>query len=113
MHASGVGELADVGPGHFNGRKYIEILEEVLLPSVETLLFLDNSPFYLVQDNSPIHNCRVVKEWFAHHPHITLLPHPSKSPDLNPIEQVSAAMVRGMPSQERHQSHINVVNSAF
>lgn len=61
-----------------------------------------------MQDNSPIHNCRVVKEWFAHHPHITLL-----ALDLNPIEYVWAAMVRDMPSQERRQSRITVVNSAL
>ncbi|KAK3877920.1 hypothetical protein Pcinc_017388 [Petrolisthes cinctipes] len=59
---SGVGEVADVGPGHFNGPKYIEILVEVLLPSVETRLYPENAPFHLVQDNSPVHKCRVVQQ---------------------------------------------------
>ncbi|KAK3869592.1 hypothetical protein Pcinc_025115 [Petrolisthes cinctipes] len=59
---SGDGEVADVGPGRFNGPKYIEILVEVLLPSVETRLYPENAPFYLVQDNSLVHKCRVVQQ---------------------------------------------------
>ena len=75
MHASGVGQLADVGPGRLTGQKYVELLEEVLLPSVEVLLFPEGEPFYLLQDNSPIHTCRVVQEWFTRHPYITVLPY--------------------------------------
>ena len=72
----------------------MEILEEVLLPSVQTLLYPDNMPFHLLQDNSPIHTSNVVKEWFHDHPFITLVPHPPKSPDLNPIENVWAEVVK-------------------
>lgn len=113
MHASGVGELADVGPGYLTGDKYVEILEEVLLPTVEALLFPDGEPFYLLQDNSPIHTCQVVREWFGRHPHVTLMPHPPKSPDLNPIEHVWAAMVRHMPEQDRGRNRDAVVRSAM
>lgn len=113
MHSSGVGELADVGPGRFTGDKYIEILEEVLLPSVTALLFPEPTAFYLVQDNSPIHTCRAVKAWFQEHPQITLLPHPPKSPDLNPIEHVWAAMTKQMPTYHIHRSRDVVVANAL
>ena len=46
MNTSGLGELADVGPGRFTGEKYVEILE-ALLPSVQTWLFPDNEPFFI------------------------------------------------------------------
>lgn len=113
MHASGVGELADVGPGRFTGAQYVEILEEVVLPSVQALLFPEGEPFYLLQDNSPIHTSRVVNEWFGQHPYITLMPHPPKSPDLNPIEHIWAAMNRNMPERDQDRSRAVVVRNAL
>lgn len=94
IHSSGVGELTDVGPGRFTGTKYVEILEEVLLPSVQQLLYPDDTPFFLIQDNSPIHTSNVVKNWFRNHSYITLVPHPPKSLALNPIEHVWSEIVR-------------------
>lgn len=113
MHAGGVGQLVDVGQGRFTGNKYIDLLEGALLPSVEAMLFPAGTPFYLVQDNSPIHTCRAVKEWFARHPHITLLPHPPRSPDLNPIEHVWAAMIKHMPDTGPHLTRDGVVTTAL
>ena len=112
IHASGVGEIADVGPGRFTGLKYVEILEEVLLPTVRALLYPDPEPFYLLHDNSPIHTCRVVQTWLSNHPHITVLPHPPKSPDLNPIEHVWAEMDRHIPA-DRGRTRDSVIRSAF
>ncbi|KAK3884326.1 hypothetical protein Pcinc_011391 [Petrolisthes cinctipes] len=94
MHSSGVGELVDIGPGKFTGKRYIDILENAFLPSVRILLYSYPEEFFLVQDNSPIHNCKVVKDWFSTHPEIKVLPHPPRSPDLNPIEYLWAAMER-------------------
>ncbi|KAG7159570.1 Transposable element Tcb2 transposase-like 5 [Homarus americanus] len=103
MHAGSVGQLADVGPGRFTGQKFVEELGDVLLPSVEALFFQQGEPFYLVQDNSPIYTCHAVREWFGRHPYITLLPHPPRSPDLNPIEHVWSAMNKyNIPSAGRH-----------
>ena len=109
---AGVGELVDVGPGQLTGPSYVQILEEVLLPSVGAMLFPEPEPFYLIQDNSPVHTSRVVKEWFARHTRITVMPHPARSPDLNPIEHVWAAMQKGMPDRQ-HRCRATVVNDAL
>lgn len=113
MHAGGVGELADTGPGRFTGHRYVELLEEVLLPTVRSLLFPEPEEFYIVQDNSPVHTCRVVKEWFRQQPAITILPHPPRSPDLNPIEHVWSAMSSRMARMRLQQSNAAVTAGAM
>lgn len=113
MCAAGVGELTDVGEGRFTSDKYVEILDEVLLPSVQALLFPGRTPFSLLQDNSPIHTGRVVRTWFEEHPQITVLPHPPRSPDLNPIEHIWAAMTRLCGEHDGRRARGTVVRSAL
>lgn len=112
IHSSVVGELADTGPGQLTGARYVEILDEVLLESMRTVLFPEQDPFYFVQDNSPIHHCRVVREWFHTHSEITLLPYPPRSLDLYPIQHVWAAMIRRMASNPVYQSSDIVIADA-
>lgn len=92
MHAGGVGELTAVGRGRFTTDEYVELLVNVLLSSV---LLPEPIPLYLVQDNRPSHTSRLVKTWFHVHPEITLLPHPPKSPDVNPIKNIWGMMMQG------------------
>ena len=89
--------MVDVGPGQVTGAKYVEILEEVLLPTVRAMFVPEPIQFYLLHDNSPIHTARIVTQWLQEHREIIVLPHPAKSPDLNPIENVWAALTRNMP----------------
>lgn len=93
--------------------KYVEILEGVLLLSVQAWLFPENEPFCLLQDNSPFYTSRAVRERFVQHPHITLLSHPPRSPDLNPIEHVWAAVVRHIPDVQRPQTRAAVIAGAL
>lgn len=93
------GWMADSGPGELikvnerlNSHQYTEILEEVLTPSVRSLI-PDQETVYVVMDNSPVHNAKAVKEWFTAHQDIIRIEWPAKSADLNPIENLWAYIV--------------------
>ncbi len=82
----GTGPLVRI-EGRFDAEKYIEILDETVLPFVE-----DNFPdgdFYYYQDNSPTHRANIVRQWFDHNlAEYQLIQTPAKSPDINPIENL-------------------------
>ncbi|KAI9556114.1 hypothetical protein GHT06_018686 [Daphnia sinensis] len=89
--------VAGAGPflkinGRFVKEKYIEILEEELLPWVRQ--HYGEQQVHFVQDKSPIHTARIITQWFREHPQIELLPWPSKGADMNPIENVWSNIVK-------------------
>ncbi|KAK9701990.1 DDE superfamily endonuclease [Popillia japonica] len=90
MSSAGPGELTRIEP-RMDSREYIRILEDVLLPSVRQI-YPAPQPITFVPDNSAVHTARVVRDWFEDHDEIEVIPWPAKSPDLNPIENLWAAM---------------------
>ena len=81
---------AGVGPLYFprvtvNAMVYQETLENLMLSSAERLF--GDAKFVFQQDSAPAHSAKSTAVWFADH-HIDVLPWPSNSPDLNPIENL-------------------------
>lgn len=99
MSASGPGELAVIEE-RLTTRQYVEILEDVLLPTVRAMLIPAPQPIYVAMDNAPVHNSKQVEEWFRQHPEVIRIQWPPRSPDLMPIEHLWAAMTREWDGSE-------------
>ncbi len=84
MSANGLGPLVRIN-GRFDSERYLQILDETVLPYIEDE-FEDGNVFYY-QDNSPVHRAGIVRNWFNQNfTPDQLIPTPAKSPDINPIE---------------------------
>ena len=87
-----VGELVPI-EGKFTGEKYLEILEQVLIPTVKSV-YSDFHVIFLVEDNSPIHRSKIVRNWINNRKDIIRIDWPANSPDLNIIENIWKLVVK-------------------
>jgi len=72
--------------GSVDTQKYIEILEEGLIKTMD-ILYPDGYVFQ--QDNAPSHKSRTAKKWFSDIG-LVVMDWPPMSPDLSPIENLWA-----------------------
>lgn len=82
-HGTGVCHVYD---GRLDQNRYIDILENCLLPSID-LYYSENAVVHFQQDNAPCHKAKKVMR-FLHDLDVQVMPWPARSPDLNPIENL-------------------------
>jgi transposase len=116
MCGSAVGEITRI-EGRFTSDVYLEILEEVMIPSVRAL-FPTPERITIVHDRSPIHMARRVRQYFDDQPYIDVLDWPSRACDLNPIENLWGIMINEWEQGHERQSqqlynHIHQVWEGF
>ncbi|KAJ3509185.1 hypothetical protein NLJ89_g5358 [Agrocybe chaxingu] len=73
--------------GGLNSNRYREQVLEPVLLNFYHLMNQERRVVRFQQDGAPSHRSKATKKWFADHG-IPLAPHPSSSPDLNPIEPI-------------------------
>jgi DDE superfamily endonuclease/Transposase len=81
---NGLGPLVRL-EGKINALAYIDLLDNYLLPYMDTLD--DENDYIFQEDNAPIHTARLAKSWKEENG-IDCIPWPAQSPDLNPIEHL-------------------------
>lgn len=97
MTSRGPGPLVPTTP-HMNSVEYIHILSNVMLPYIAET-FPDKPIVNFLQDNSGV--ARIVQDWLAQQPNLRTLDFPAKSPDLNVIENLWAAIIKEWDPQIR------------
>jgi hypothetical protein len=74
--------------GTMDGKKYIEVLKDELLPETEVLIG-EGLDIKVMHDNAPCHTSRLVKD-FLETTDLEFIDWSPYSPDLNPIENIWA-----------------------
>ncbi len=91
--AAGTGPLVAI-EGNVNAAKYINLLEEHLIPAYEGIRDdMGDEGMIFMQDNAPCHKAKSVMDFLAKN-HIETLNWPPQSPDLNPIENIWSLVKR-------------------
>lgn len=101
MTARGLGLCHRIN-GRFTAEVYSDILENVMLPSVSNIFPQRN--FIYQHDNCPVHTARRILDWMREND-VNLLPWPSRSPDVNPIENVWGHIVKTMNRANDFRPH--------
>uniref|UniRef100_A0AAR2J4N9 Tc1-like transposase DDE domain-containing protein n=1 Tax=Pygocentrus nattereri TaxID=42514 RepID=A0AAR2J4N9_PYGNA len=82
VSAHGMGNL-HICEGTINAERYIQVLEQHMLPSKQRLF--QGRPCLFQQDNAKPHSARVTTAWL-HSKRMRVLDWPACNPDLSPIE---------------------------
>lgn len=106
----GVGRLMFV-EGRMDSRQFIHILKYGLGSTLQKYNWLPND-IILQQDNDSKHTSKMTREWIAEH-NITVLPWPSRSPDLNIIENLWYDVEVRVRSRNKTPSNVKELRAAI
>ena len=92
---------ASLYSGRINADRYIQTLENHLIPSV-TLFYNESTNFKFQQDGVSPHTAHKTQDWFNKQGK-EVLQNPPRSPDLNPMENIWACI-------DRHLTRIDITS---
>lgn len=95
--------------GRLKHTDYIHLLQSALLPYGSDL---GGEDWIFQQDGASIHTARGVKTWFANN-NVRVLPWPSRSPDLNIVENIWAILVKRVYDGGRQYESIHELREAL
>jgi transposase len=88
-----------------NSQKYQDVLQNHLVPLLQT-------GDHLIQDNAPIHVSQSTLDWLELR-QINRIHWPSRSPDLSPMENLWAALVRRIYAEGKQFSSVGSLREAI
>lgn len=111
--ALGIGEICEIS-GRMDSTEYTQVLEDILIPSMNIVDEDWRKNMVFMQDNAKIHTSNAARKWIREH-NIKLLNWPPYSPDLNPIENVWAQIVYDWDSniQPTRMAVLNAAKQRF
>ena len=84
-----------------NSKLYVKVLTNEMMKSVDKCIpEKQKDNFLLLHDGAGPHTARIVKDWSTKNK-VNTVPHPSKSPDLNPIENMWAICKKRLYEEKR------------
>ena len=86
--------------GNLNSQAYIDILRDKLLQNLNKLL---PQAGFFQQDNAPIHSSKQTRAFLLQN-HIQVMDWPALSPDMNPLENVSAEISKKLDLEKINNS---------
>ena len=92
-----------------NASKYTQLLTQHLLPHMRSS---ESNLEIFQQDNAPCHRAQSTMRWFSDHG-IIVMDWPSRSPDLNPIENLWGILVRAVYADGRQFSTVAELRDAI
>lgn len=92
-----------------NGNEYQQVLRASLLPYLRAFRDLE---LVFQQDGAGVHTSNAMADWFESN-NIALIDWPSVSPDLNPMENVWAEMVRRLYINNKQYESVDELKRAI
>ncbi|KAJ4451748.1 hypothetical protein ANN_03219 [Periplaneta americana] len=100
MSYDGAGLLERIR-GRFTAEVYEHILANIMIPSARKRY--PEGTLFFQQDNHPIHTANRIQRWFTRRRDVDSVDWPPNSPDMNPIQNLWAAVKRTLRSNWAEQ----------
>lgn len=98
--------------GNLDSDKYQKILEKYVLNKGHTKVVGGRSKFIFQQDNASPHTSKSTDAYFVSK-NVNVINWPSKSPDLNPIENLWGYLTKRVYSNSRQFNNVNELETAI